>query len=371
MSRSKLHSDLTDALALATRSPSSHNSQAWLLKVTYGVPPLLCAGVDPQRALRSLPFHRTEMLLSLGALWHAVELGLRERGWCLQRVTPPPGEECSIAANIAITRTADITSRTTSTIKAISTRRTARGNYAAAPLSVEECRLVTRAVTGCTRARNATDSVQALIITDQKTISDVTALARTGVPRDFLHPVAWPETWSFLRTESELRSKQDGFAARDVFGPENHLTHHMARFFCSPAVMRIVGRLGVARTLAEAITRLIGGSPGLLMLTAKPAVWQNSEAMVEAGAAMHNVWLAAETLGLGCHPVSVLIQYEDLRRELARRTGSPDLPFFLARIGHPMNDPSGPPSPRRPASQILEEILPRDSASDPRGMRLI
>lgn len=134
--------------------------------------------------------------------------------------------------------------------------------------------------------------------------------------------------------------------------------------------MRIVGRLGVARTLAEGMVRLILGSPGLFLLTAKTTVWQNSEAMVEAGAAMYNVWLAAETLGLGCHPVLVLIQHEDLRRELARWTGSPDLPFFLARIGHPMSGLSGPPLPRRPASQILEEIPPRDSASDPRRMRL-
>lgn len=69
MTVSDPRADLEDALIRAVRSPSSHNSQAWRLELrSDGDFPLLCAYVDEKRSLRSLPSHRTEMLLSLGAL---------------------------------------------------------------------------------------------------------------------------------------------------------------------------------------------------------------------------------------------------------------------------------------------------------------
>ena len=351
MTVSDPRADLEDALIRAVRSPSSHNSQAWRLELrSDGDFPLLCAYVDEKRSLRSLPSHRTEMLLSLGALWHAIDLEMQNRGWRLERVASPKSFSAPLAAHI-IRSEADL--RPTRETKFLVSRRTARGPYLRVPLSDEECRSVVAAVTSSSHRSNEANSVRAVVLTDPQVITDVSKLAAVGAPRDFLHPTAWRETWSFLRSEAELVSRPDGFAWRDIFGPEHGIASFFAQFLCSPRAMPITGRLGLARILAGSLARLIRNSPGLLLLTAGADALNDDETCADAGAAMHSVWLGVEALGLGLHPVSVLIQYRDLRAELARRTGVQD-PFFVARIGHPENPTPGRPTPRRPTQEILE-----------------
>jgi hypothetical protein len=74
---------------------------------------------------------------------------------------------------------------------------------------------------------------------------------------------------------------------------------------------------------------------------------------LRAGEALSAVLLGATAAGLGTAPISDVIEFAEVRGQIARMIQGPGRPQILVRIGHP---PSGQPaqSPRRPAAQVLD-----------------
>ncbi len=75
---------------------------------------------------------------------------------------------------------------------------------------------------------------------------------------------------------------------------------------------------------------------------------------VKGGARLADYWLCATAAGLALHPVSVVLQHEDLRTAFQSSLRIPGRAFFVSRLGLPVTE--FPCSPRRPAVAHLRRI---------------
>ncbi|MGK5631003.1 hypothetical protein, partial [Streptomyces sp. URMC 123] len=169
-------------------------------------------------------------------------------------------------------------------------------------------------------------------------------VARHG-GRDFSHRAAWRETHAYLRADpAEAAARGDGFALSQLFGPMSPVRLRATRAALAPGTMRVLSRVGYHRLLAGRLAALVRRAPVVATLSL-PDAEPPPGAMVRAGCRLADYWLAATRAGLVLHPVSVVLQHEDVRLDLQRRLGLPGRLFFVSRLGHPTAD--FPPSPRR------------------------
>lgn len=87
--------------------------------------------------------------------------------------------------------------------------------------------------------------------------------------------------------------------------------------------------------------------------------------MLSAAGALADYWLDATAAGLVLHPISIVIQHDDLRLALQRRFCLPGRVFFAARLGHPAAAFPASPAPRRGG---LPRALTRAPGTEPHGI---
>jgi hypothetical protein len=162
-------------------------------------------------------------------------------------------------------------------------------------------------------------------------------IARHG-GRDFAHASAWRETHSFIRTdETDARQHGDGFTLEQLLGPMSGPRRRLMRAALAPATMRALSRLGYHRLLAARLGRAVRQSPRLVVVTI-PHTDPGAGDLVRAGAVIARYWLAVTRHGLALHPVSVVLQHDDVRRRLQDVLGVPGRAVFLARLGTPLTE---------------------------------
>lgn len=334
----------TDALA----SPSSHNSQPWLLR--YGFDrgqERISARVDPRRRLDSLPAHRHEMALSLGAFWYAFAVALRARGRAI--TAEPSGAGASEVAARLREAPHDVQAR--DELSVIAARRTYRGPFL--PRTVPRDAISAIVASGAASEGLVTSRCRpSVAVHEGEVVRALADLTRRSASRDFLHAAAWAETWSYLRDDNDCGAV-DGFTVGQVFGSRPLVLNLALRQATRPALMPIVGRAGLARVLSHGLADLVARS-AILTVSADVDDTSPLADWTRAGAHMHEVWLECTRQGLSLHPVSVLLQHEEVRRDVESVVGTPGRVVFLARLGTAARDSGPGPRLRRPPGLLFE-----------------
>jgi hypothetical protein len=364
---------LLAATELAALSPSSHNCQPWALawltssRARRSAADLLgdtnddereylALALDRRRELGSLPAHAVEMRLSCGLYWEILLRGLAAQGWVLDRLRfadtdvdervldegwPGHWSLLCVAALRRVPHPEENLGLLRATARA---RRTNR-----APYRDDDVDPVV--LKGLDDPRTAVASGARVEIAHWQTEEERTRFARFVARyggRDFSHDDAWRETHSYLRwSGTDAAGRGDGFTLSQLFGPMSRSRALFLRAALDPATMRVLRYGGYHRVLARQLAAVVRPTPVIVAMSfaeERPDL----AAMVRGGARLADYWLRATREGLALHPISIVLQHDDVRRALQERFGLPGRTFFVSRLGHPMAE--FPPPPRRAAA---------------------
>lgn len=325
---------LREAIDVARFAPSSHNCQPWALAslAENGVPRLLVS-VDATRALSALPSLATEMRLSCGMFLELLVAALAEQGFAV-RVEDPPPTVChpDTWTPLAVIATASGVPRVAAWPTAlVADRRTNRAPYQ------------NRAVRPADRdalAGAARDGVSIELCCDPLAIRAIGAFVGRNAGVDFADLRAWSETFRYIRfTDAPA---VDGFALDQLFGPLPIAVRRALRLALSPRVMRFARHLGVPRVMARELGKLVARAPMLVCVSVTDDAPRTELA---AGRTVMDLWMRATARGLALHPVSAVLQHDELRQRFQQLVVPRGRAVFFARVGYPTT--TFPPTPRR------------------------
>ncbi len=359
------HRSVRDAIAVARLAPSSHNSQPWAvasfespealraLAEWLGVRPRaderwLVLAVDAERALDALPSLATEMRLSCGMFLQLFAARVAEDGLAVRVVPcagklgiPPlagyPGAWTPLAA-VAVSSGAARTAVWDSGVA--SDRRTNRAPYDKRKVS-ETTR---RALLGAEALFAPGDGrVSLQLFDDRALIERAGDFVGRNASIDFTDENAWRETYSYIRFgEHAAAVNVDGFALTQLFGSLPPGVPRLLQLALSPPAMRVLRRVGVPTFMAKGLGRLVGSAPLLACVSVDDAApWTD----VVAGGVAIDLWMRATAAGLALHPVSAILQHDELRVRFQELIAPRGRAVFFARLGYPTA--SFPPTLRR------------------------
>lgn len=353
----------------------------------------LVLALDRARELTALPAHATEMLLSCGSHGEILARALAAQGWradgvrllgpgatggappfggdrwpraweplCLLRLSPAPAPPGDLAA----------------LRETVGARHTNRGPYR--PEAIDPgvlARLASSAAeSALLRAQQAPGAPVAVrhLVGAPERAALAELVARHG-GRDFAHRAAWRETHAYIRRdEAEAARAGDGFTLGQLFGELSPPRRLGMRAALAPATMRLLRHAGYDRFLARQLAAAVRRSPAAVALCFDGSDGSDSSgrpgnpagpgdfggrtpdagSVLRAGAALAGYWLAATRAGLVLHPVSVLLQHEDVRDACERRLALPGRALFLSRLGYAVT--AFPSSHRRSPSHALRRV---------------
>src|SRR6185437_15164664 len=132
---------------------------------------------------------------------------------------------------------------------------------------------------------------------------------------------AWRETHSYIRTPQQVAEQGDGFTLAQLFGPMRPARRRFMELALAPSTMRALRHLGYPRLLAGQLAAIARDTPVISILSL-PAENPAASDLLRAGAYLTDYWLRATHSGLAMHPLSILLQHEEARRDLRRRPGA-------------------------------------------------
>jgi 4-hydroxy-2,2'-bipyrrole-5-methanol dehydrogenase len=362
---------LRRAVDVARRAPSSHNSQPW--KVTHvadrGKRPDLPAlpadrqavllSFDAGRMLKSLPSLRFEMYLSCGLFLGLLVEALEAQGypceahWLCDHVEVTGTEQgTGDLVLLAVGPRGQAREEAFGHLRALAdARRTVRAPFRSEPVGEADAAALLRA----DRPADLTGGLLNMRIeAGRAEIARVGRLVEAYGALDFSNYAAWSETYRYIHFD-QTRPAEDGFYLSSLVGPVSRTRSMLMRIAFAPAVMQALRVIGLPRKLARELGALVAGSPGLLSC-ALPDRRPGAKALVQAGARLMEVWLNAQRLGIAVHPVSVMLQHDEPRREIETLFGEPGRVVFFARFGYAAAQAADVPSPRRPVDGVLAAI---------------
>lgn len=300
----------------AVLAPSTRNIQPWRFAVEGDTVRLFADPTDWQRVADR---DAREIYLSLGCALENLLVAAEQFGF-QQRVTLfPRGLQDALVALVAFGPGGGAApERSGITLESLRRRRTARGPYAAEPLSA----------------------------------ADRDALAACAVDPGL--GVVWCEDEE-RRAAAEFLNRM----ALSISCADPAYRQEMARWvgqgnLGTPRPAALLGRLAMgSRGLARWLARLEGASVRASPMLALIGSWEDDRAaQLRSGQLMERIWLTATSRGLGLQPLSAALEVPELRASLSRRFGAP-WPWAqqLVRIGRPRAT-VGWVTPRRPANQV-------------------
>ncbi|MFR0356218.1 RedV protein [Streptomyces sediminimaris] len=394
---------LHSAAEIAARSPSSHNCQPWAVgwptgtlarraaAALLGRPTagegrpagrddgeFLVLALDRERRLSALPAHGTEMLLSCGAYGQILTRALAAQGWPADGVRfldPAPGghgpadgapgrifgdrwPDAWVPLCVVRLRRGHASARDLDELRGtVRARHTNRGPYDVAGIDPAVLAGLPTARPGppslLTGTEHGPEVTVRHVVADAERAAVADLVSRHG-GRDFSHRLAWTETYSFVRRdEAEAAARGDGFSLGQLFGPLSPPRRFGMRIALAPPTMRILRHVGYHRILARQLAAVVRHSPAVVALCFGQEE-PGAGSVVRGGAVLADYWLEATRAGLALHPVSVLLQHDDVRAELERRLGLPGRAFFVSRLGRAVS--AFPPSQRLAAPRALRRV---------------
>jgi hypothetical protein len=186
------------------------------------------------------------------------------------------------------------------------------------------------------------------VVTEQRRIRRLAALARRATAEQFADDAVQSELWRWLRLDpTDPAYERDGLTA-DCLNLHG-ATLAAARLTMPPARMRRLARLRLHHLLAIDTQQVVRRSAALCLLIA-PSL--ERDALVETGRAILRLWLIAAGAGLTTHPVSALLDCAATVGPATAVFGAAgELPAALFRLGF---TPPVPRAPRLPANELME-----------------
>ncbi|MFE2461678.1 RedV protein [Streptomyces sp. NPDC059402] len=374
---------LEAAAGTAALSPSSHNCQPWgLARATTAAArraaadltgqdadEYLVLALDRERELTALAAHAVEMEVSCGIYWRILLRALAAQGWTAAAVRTLDGDAGSgsgdetvsgngngngdetVSGNgsgsgvlvgagwpaawtplcvVALRPGTPSAERLDDLRETALARRTHRGPYRPAPVSAELLRDL--AETGSPEGEK--DAVRLRHLTERRDLRAFAAFVARHAGLDFGHRAAWRETHSFLRRDlADAAARGDGFTLEQLFGPMSRPRRAAMRRALAPATMHLLGKVGYHRVLAAGLADIVRRTPTVVTMSFAERTPARAE-LLRGGARLADYWWRATRHGLSLHPVSIVVQHEDLRVRLERELSLPGgRTFFVSRVG--------------------------------------
>ena len=312
---------ITDALHLACRAPSLHNSQPWRWVVTDHEVSLFA---DPDRMVRAADSSGREALISCGAALDHFRVAMAAAGWdTTVRRHPDPADPLHIAA-IQFVPAAAVTDQQQRRADAILVRRSDRLPLAAPP---DWARLA-----DSLRA-TARGPVQVDIVADaaREPLAEASHLAEAMRMFDSAYHTEldwW--TANFATDEGVPRSALISAAESD--------------------------RVDVGRAFPVTVQPERRGEvddhAGILVLCTDG---ESADSVLRCGEALSAVLLDAAMVGMATCTITHLTEVPEGRAVVASLIGTTAVPQALVRVGlAPSLEPTAPPTPRRPIQNVIE-----------------
>ena len=372
---------LNRAVHIAALSPSSHNCQPWALAHLAGPEAraaaatllrdeatgdchYLALALDRGHQLSALPAHGLEMLLSCGLYGQLLIRALAAHGWTLAQATILGHESPSLSRDwpeqwtaLCILKFApggEPKESITELAAVADARRTNRGPYRDEPLDAT----LLHALDAPGIALSADADVKVSHLSTAEDRARFAGLLVRHAGRDFSDLAAWRETHSYIRTPRQAAEQGDGFTLAQLFGPMRPARRRFMELALAPGTMRALRHLGYPRLLAGQLAAVARDTPviSILHLPAEtlPAETLAASDLLRAGAYLTDYWLRVTRSGLAMHPLSVLLQHEDARRDLQTQFDLPGRAFFVARLGRPAM--AFPRTARRASAAACREL---------------
>ncbi len=305
-------------LASALRAPSAHNAQPWRIRLQPG--PRYELHYDHHEYLPADPQDR-DAYLCMGAFCETLALAAQLEGLAAT-------VDLVLARDRADLHVADVHLRP------------ARGPDRLA------AHLAARATN---RTRYAAEPLPATLI------ADLEALGCTLVPTKQVAPIvrrASMLSWQDRRFVADL----DAWIRRDPASPDGMTPRQLGLARYEWVALRAAFRIGrlpatLARSYGAREVRLLREAPGVAVLNARS---DQPADLVEAGRRLLRAWVSICATGFGYHPISVAIDREETRPQIAALAGATGTPVALFRIGRPTG-PAGASN----RVQLTDVILPR------------
>lgn len=313
---------ISEAVELACRAPSLHNSQPWRWIDNGAVIDLFA---DPHRIVRSTDSSGREALISCGAVLDHFRVAMAVAGWTIQVHRFPSPNRLDHLAAIDFTPLDNVTPAWKKRAGAIRTRRSDRLPFRA-PAQWESFEPVLRAaVCGGAVAFDVLDDEARAKLAEATRLTE--SLRRYD---EFYHrELQW---WT-----ARFR-KSDGM-------PESALVSPTER-----------DRVGVDRTFPPSGTSerrsAIGHDEAKILVLSTAD--DTRMAALRSGEALSAVLLECTMAELSTCPLTHITEIEESRRIIGELIGTAAMPQILVRVGTAPPTDHVAPTPRRPVTEVLE-----------------
>lgn len=318
---------LAEAVTVAGRAPSIHNTQPWRF-VVDGPEQALELRTESSRQLLELDPEGRMMFVSCGAALHHAVVALDAAGWRTHvERTGSTGSDAGLVARVCVTGRAEPDPLAVRRLAAVPRRRTDRRPVAATPVPADALAAVSRAVTNTGLGLH--------MLRGREVIDLAVAVDR-----------ALQAEGSDDRQQAELAAWVGGARPSGTGIPD-------AAIPGSAPETTVPGRdFGINGTLAAAPGHDERAVYAVLYGTGdRPADW------LRAGEALSAAWLDAVTEGLTLLPVSSPAEIPSARLRLGRLVANVGFPYLVVRLGvahTPEQAPEPVGTPRLPAGAIVE-----------------
>ncbi len=149
----------------------------------------------------------------------------------------------------------------------------------------------------------------------------------------------------FRFSETEMKEKRDGIFIDQLPAAVRPFVKQVF----SPLGAKLMSKLGVAKTLGEDNTKLVGGSPLLLAALLTKEEYRKGElsgfySLLGLGMAIENIWLTTVDLGMGIQFVSTPMEFPDAWAQIGEILHVPEDLELIAvyRLGYVPKDAKRP-----------------------------
>jgi len=320
--------DAEQAVALAVRAPSIHNTQPWRW-VFAGNSLQLYA--DRSRQLAAIDPDGRGLLVSCGGALYLAWLALAAQGWQVEVERLPDPADPDLLARLRITGRGAPDEATRAAAAAAAHRQTDRRPFRTDP--VPEALLAE-----LSKAADADGVYGHLVIRDDERL-------------DLAVVVSWADrvetSDEAYRAELARWVRPDAEQAREGVPPAAvpHVPAEAPRHTEVPVRDFELGAAG-----AEPIPAAVDEKPAYLVIFTDG---DSEEARLRGGEAYVRVSVEAERLGLASSALTQGIDLPGVRARMRALMSWPDHPQMILRIGWPTSDPAPPSTPRRPVTDVL------------------
>ena len=313
---------ITDALRLACRAPSLHNSQPWRWVLTDDSVELFA---DRDRLVSGTDHTGRQALISCGAVLHHFCAAMAAAGWGTTVTRFPTADDACHVATVQFAEARSVTDEQMSRANAILTRHTDRLPFAAPP-DPESLMHVLSAV-----AENHVVRLDVLSENVHEFLAEASHLTEVLRRYDAEYHV-------------ELDWWTDSFVAGQGIPRASLIT-------ATESDRVQIGRNFPVVARAERRTAILDDRAAVLVLS---TLDDNRDSVLRCGEALSAVLLNATEAGLSSCPLTHITEVEPGREVVATLVGNGSIPQVIVRLGQaPALADSPPPTPRRPLDHVL------------------